>query len=77
MKYIPVCSHNALNSVSTSGSVAPILLILTNPFIPNVEGNIQDTTFQKSGIAAPGHEIPEMNNSGTDVNTYIIIHDSL
>lgn len=53
MKYIPVCSHNALNSVSTSGSVAPILLILTNPFIPNVEGNIQDTTFQNQVLQLP------------------------
>ena len=76
MKYIPVCSHNALNSGSTSDRVAPMLLILTNPFMPNVEGNIHETTFQKSGMAAPGHDIPEINNRGTDVNTYIIIHDS-
>lgn len=69
MKYIPVCNHKALNSGSTSDRVAPILFILTNPFIPNVEGKIQETTFQNSGIAAPGHDIPEMNSNGTEVKT--------
>lgn len=69
MKYIPACIHKALNSGRTSDSVAPILLILTNPFMPKVDGNIHEMTFQKSGMAAPGHEIPEMNSRGTDVKT--------
>ena len=69
MKYMPVCIQSALNSGRTSDSVAPILLILTNPFMPKVDGKIHETTFQKSGIAAPGHDMPEMNSRGTDVNT--------
>ena len=32
--------------------------------------------FQKAGIAAPGHEMPERNSSGTEVNTNSSIHVS-
>ena len=44
--------------------------------MPNVEGANQDTYFQKSGTATPGHEIPEMNNKGKEVNTNINIQVS-
>ena len=46
-----------------------MLLILTNPLIPNVDGNIQENTFQNVGTAAPGQESPELNRSGTEVKT--------
>ena len=62
--------------MATSGSVAPILLIRTKPLMPKVEGNIHETTFQNSGMAEPGHEMPEMNSNGTEVNTYIIMQAS-
>ena len=44
--------------------------------MPNVEGNIHDTTFQNGGMAEPGHEIPDMNNKGNEVNTNIIMQSS-
>ena len=44
--------------------------------MPKVEGNIHEMILQNSGMAEPGHEMPEMNNKGTDVNTYIIMQAS-
>ena len=46
-----------------------MLLIRTNTLITNVEGKIQKKTFQKDGMLAPGHEMPEMNSSRSEVNT--------
>ena len=48
----------------------------TNPLMPKVEGNIYDMYSQNLGMAAAGHEIPDINNNGTDVNTNINIHVS-
>ena len=33
--------------------------------------------FQTGGIAEPGHEIPDIKSSGTDMNTKSTINDSL
>lgn len=73
---MPACIHNARYSGKTSFSVAPIVCMRIYPLMPKVEGNIHDTAFQKSGIAAPGHEMPEMNSKGNDVNTNIIMQSS-
>ena len=46
-----------------------MVLMRTNPLIPKVDGKRYENIFQNSGMADPGHEIPEMNSNGTDVNT--------
>ena len=48
----------------------------TYPFMPNVDGNSHDTYFQKAGILAPGHDMPERKSSGTDRNTKSMIQSS-
>lgn len=53
-----------------------MLLILTKPFIPNVDGNKYPKYSQNLGIAAPGQEIPEIKRSGIEVNTKISIQVS-
>ena len=63
------CSQSPQNSMLTSSRVAPILFRRTKPLIPNVDGKIHETPFQKAGMAAPGHEIPDINSNGIDVNT--------
>jgi hypothetical protein len=44
--------------------------------MPKVEGKMYEKYFQKAGIAAPGHEMPERNSSGTEVNTNSSMHVS-
>ena len=48
---------------------APKELIFTNPLIPNVDGIHHETTFQKTGSAFVGHDIPDSNKNGIEVNT--------
>ena len=80
-----VCAHRAIYSVLTSPSSAPIVFILTNPRMPNVDGNSHDSHCQNSGIALCGQDTPEMNSNGTDVNTttsmmfsrWRIVHDTI
>ena len=42
---------------------APKELIFTNPLIPNVDGIHHETTFQKTGSAFVGHDIPDSNKN--------------
>ncbi len=44
-------------------------LMLTNPCIPGVEGNIYPTAFQNGGTEYIGQEMPEINTRITEVNT--------
>lgn len=60
----------------TSDKEAPIDAILTYPFIPKVDGNRYDKYFQNVGIDTAGHDNPERNNIGTDINTSNSIESS-
>ena len=48
---------------------APKEFIFTKPLIPNVEGIHHEMTFQKPGSAFVGHDIPDSNKNGIEVNT--------
>lgn len=56
-----------------------------NPRMPNVEGITLDIHCQKSGMALCGHDTPDMNRNGSDVNTtsrmtfsrYLTAHDTI
>ena len=52
-------------------------MMRTNPLIPKVDGKRYEMAFQKGGTLAPGHDIPDKNNRGTDVKTNISMTDSL
>lgn len=56
---------------------APILVSFTKPLIPKVDGNRYERYFQKAGIFDEGHEIPEINNNGTETKTNSRKQDSL
>jgi len=71
MKYTSTKIHNPQNSGNTSDNVAPVLFIFTKPSIPYDEGNNLPNHTQYSGIADFGHDIPDININGTDVNTNI------
>ena len=53
-----------------------MLLIFTKPLMPKVEGKNHETAFQNGGTAHEGHEMPEMNNSGTETKTNIMMNTS-
>ena len=75
--YANVCIHKTLSSCCTSSKVAPISVILTKPLIPNVEGNSHEKPFQKIGMLLAGHDIPLANSNGIEMNTNIMMNDSL
>ena len=82
---MPACNHNALNSGRISVRLAPILLILRNPLMPNVDGKTQEKPCQKEGILLSGHETPVIKSNGTEVKTtksitfsrYLTKHESI
>ena len=76
MKYIPVCIHRTVIWGAALAKSAPMVFMCTYPLMPKVEGNIHDTTFQKTGTEASGHEIPLMKSNGSEVNTNSNMHVS-
>ena len=75
--YTNVCIHKALSSCCTSSRVAPISVILTYPFTPNVDGKSHEKPFQNIGMLLDGHEMPLANSNGIDRNTNMMMNDSL
>jgi len=73
MKYPPACTQSIRYSGATSFSVAPVVLMRTNPWMPAVEGKIYPSHRQNSGMASFGHEMPEMNSRMSEVKTNTII----
>ena len=41
----------------------------TKLLMPKVEGKSHEIHSQKRGILLPGHDTPETNSNGTDINT--------
>ena len=76
-KYTSVCIHSTMYSVLTSSRSAPMLLILMNPLMAKVLGNIHDTPCHTPGMALCGQLTPARNSSGTEVNTTTSITLSL
>ena len=44
-------------------------LTFWNPLMPNVDGIRYETAFRNHGIFDAGHDMPEMNRNGSEVNT--------
>ena len=76
-RYANVWIHNALSSCCTSAKEAPISVILTKPLMPNVDGNSHEKPFQKIGMLLAGHEMPLANSNGMEMNTNMMMNDSL
>ena len=64
-------------SNSTSWSVAPIVFIFTNPWMPNVDGKMYEKSFQYQGTDEAGHDMPEANNRIRDKKMKMTKEDSL
>ena len=44
--------------------------------MPKAEGNSHETAFQNIGMLDDGHDTPERNTIGTDMNTKIMMQSS-
>ena len=57
----------------TCESVAPSLVMRTNPLMPSVEGAMTPSTFQNVGTAGHGQLRPETNKKNSEEKRMIIM----
>lgn len=56
---------------------APMLLMRTYAFMPKVEGNKYEKQRQNAGTFDSGHDTPDKNSMGTEMNTNSMMQSSL